>query len=119
MNPTNVVILTGNVGKEVNVFKKENNTTVSFSIATNKTYKNKDNQKVTDTTWSKIVAYGPLGEIAEKYIEKGKYLTVYGELKNSKWTDKEGNERYSTDVVAHNFIFHPMGNEKSEEITKE
>jgi len=95
----NKVQLIGNLGqnpevKELNGGKK----VAKFSLATNETYKNKAGEKVTDTQWHNIVAWGKTADIIEKYLKKGSEICVEGKLLNRSWTDKEGKKRYTTEI---------------------
>ena len=95
----NRVQLIGNLGNDPEVKKLETGTRMArFSIATNETYKNKKGEKITDTQWHRVVAFGPVVEVIEKYVKKGSEIAVEGKLKNSSYDDKDGNKRYSTDV---------------------
>ena len=71
-----------------------------FSIATNETYKNTKGEKVTDTQWHNVVAWGKTAEIVEKFVEKGKEVGITGKLKTRTYTTDDGNQRYVTEVVA-------------------
>ena len=75
----------------------------SFSLATTEKYKNKSGETVEDTEWHKIVVWGKLSEIVENYVKKGTLLYIEGKLKTRSWEDKEGNKRYSTEVVLSGF----------------
>lgn len=98
----NKVILIGNVGKDPEVRHLENGATVAnFSIATSETYKDKNTgQKVENTDWHDIVVWRGLAEVVEKYVRKGHKIYVEGKLKKRSWQDKEGNTRYTTEVLA-------------------
>lgn len=102
----NKVILVGNVGKDPEVRHLEGGVTVArFSLATNETYTDKSGKKVTQTEWHNIVVWRGLAEIAEKYVKSGKLLYVEGRLRNSSYEDKEGNKRYTTEILCDNFRF--------------
>ena len=95
----NKVQLIGNLGqnpevKELNGGKK----VAKFSLATNETYRNKAGEKVTDTQWHNLVAWGKTAEIIEKYLKKGSEVAVEGKLLNRNYTDKEGVKRYVTEI---------------------
>jgi len=95
----NKVQLIGNLGqnpevKELNGGKK----VAKFSLATNETYKNKAGEKVTDTQWHNLVAWGKTADIIEKYLKKGSEVAVEGKLLNRNYTDKEGVKRYVTEI---------------------
>jgi single-strand DNA-binding protein len=98
-NMRNKVTLIGNLGNtaEVKTFEGEKKM-ARVSIATNETYKNKKGERVTDTTWHNIVAWGSLASILEKYTQKGSEVAVEGKLVNRNYTDKEGIKRYTTEI---------------------
>jgi single-strand DNA-binding protein len=98
----NKVILIGNLGKDPEVRHLENGTTVAnFPIATSEVYTDKNTgQKVENTDWHDIVVWRGLAEVVEKYVRKGYKVYVEGKLKKRSWQDKEGNTRYSVEVVA-------------------
>ncbi len=73
-------------------------------IATNETYKNKKGEKVTETTWHNLTAWGPNADIAEKFLVKGSEIAIDGKLKNSNYMDKEGVKRYVTEIEVNEFI---------------
>ena len=98
----NKVILIGNLGKDPEVRHLENGATVAnFPIATSESYNDRntgERRKITD--WHDIVVWRGLAEVVEKYVRKGTKIYVEGKLKKRSWQDKEGNTRYSTEVVA-------------------
>ena len=100
----NKVILIGNLGKDPEVRYLENGAAVAnFSIATSENYKDrKTGEKVSQTEWHNIVAWRGLAEIAEKYLKKGAKVYIEGKLKTRTWQDKDGNNRYSTEVITDN-----------------
>ncbi len=99
----NKVILVGNVGKDPETRYLEGGTVVSrFPMATSEVYKNRAGEKIENTEWHNIVAWRGLAEIVEKYVKKGSQLYIEGRIKNRSYTDKEGNTRYTTDIVADN-----------------
>jgi single-strand DNA-binding protein len=97
----NKVILIGNLGKDPEVRRLENGAVVaSFSIATSEVYTEKATGEKRETTdWHNIVVWRGLAEVAEKYIKKGSKVYVEGKLKTRSWQDKEGNTRYTTEVL--------------------
>ncbi len=100
----NKVILIGNLGKDPEVRYLENNVAVArFSLATNENYKDKSGEWQKVTEWHDIVVWRYLAERAEKYLKKGMQVYVEGKLTHRKYTDKDGVERYATDVVANTF----------------
>lgn len=102
----NKVILIGNVGKDPDVRHLDSGVTVArFSLATNETYTDKSGKKVTQTEWHNIVVWRGLAEVAEKYVKTGKLLFVEGRIKTSSYEDKEGNKKYTTEILCDNFRF--------------
>ena len=96
----NKVQLIGNLGKDPEIVNLESGKTLAkFSIATNESYKNAQGEKVTDTQWHNIVAWGKTAEIVEKYVSKGKEVAIEGKLTTRSWEDKDGMKRYITEVV--------------------
>ena len=98
----NKVILIGNLGKDPEIRRLDNNVVVaSFTLATSETYTDKSTgEKKELTDWHDIVMWRGLAEVAEKYLKKGMKIFVEGKLKKKSWQDKEGNVRYSTEIVA-------------------
>lgn len=94
----NKVSLTGNVGKEVTVRNFENGKLASFTMATNETYTNKNNEEVTNTTWHNLVAFGKVAEVCERMVAKGKLLSVEGKLNYRSYKNKEDKMVYVTEI---------------------
>ncbi|MEL7271090.1 MAG: single-stranded DNA-binding protein [Bacteroidota bacterium] len=95
----NRVQLLGNLGADPEMVILENGSKLAkFSVATNETYKNQEGEKVTDTQWHNIVAWGKLAEIAENFLVKGKEVMIEGKLVNRSYETKEGAKRYVTEV---------------------
>jgi len=96
----NKVILVGNLGKDPEVRHLENGSVVAkFSIATNERYKDKTGEVRTLTEWHDVVVWRGLAEVAERLLTKGRLVYVEGKLTHRKWQDKEGNNRYTTEVL--------------------
>lgn len=97
----NKVIIVGNLGKDPEVRHFEGGSSVaSFSVATSESYiDKKTNEKVTNTEWHNISLWGGLAGVAEKYLKKGNQVYIEGSLRTRKWQDKDGNDRYTTEVV--------------------
>ncbi len=102
----NKVILVGNLGKDPEVRTLESGVSVAtFSLATSENYKDKNSgERKTLTDWHNIVVWRGLAEVAEKYLRKGSQIYLEGKLKTRSWQDKDENTRYTTEVVADNFI---------------
>ena len=104
MAGVNKVILIGNLGKDPEVRHLENGTAVAnFSMATSESYKDRTSgERKTITEWHNIVLWRGLAEVAEKYLKKGDQVYIEGKLKTRSWEDKDGNTRYTTEVVGDN-----------------
>ena len=96
----NKVQLIGNLGNDPEIITLESGKKLAkFSLATNEYYKDADGQKQTKTEWHNLIAWNKTAEIIEKHITKGKEIAIEGKLTNRSWDDKEGNKRYTTEVV--------------------
>lgn len=97
----NKVILIGNLGKDPEVRRLENGAVVAnFPLATSETFIDKATGERRETTdWHTIVLWRGLAEVAEKYARKGQKIYVEGKLKNRSWQDKDGNTRFTTEVL--------------------
>ena len=102
MPSVNKVMLLGNLGRDPEVRTFPNGDSVcNFSIATSTSWKDKDSgEKKEKTEWHNIVMYRKLAEIAGEYLKKGSSVFVEGSLQTRKWQTKEGQDRYTTEVVA-------------------
>ena len=101
----NKVQLIGNLGNDPEIINLESGKTLAkFSIATNESYKNAKGEKVTDTQWHNIVAWGKTAQIVEKFVGKGKEVAIEGKLTTRTWEDKEGIKRYTTEVVCNELL---------------
>jgi len=101
----NKVQLIGNLGGKPDVKNTENGKKLAqFSLATSESYRNAGGEKVTETQWHRIVAWGKVAEIAEKYLDKGKEVAIEGKLINRSYTDKEGNKKYITEVQVNELL---------------
>ena len=96
----NKVQLIGNLGNNPEIINLESGKTLAkFAIATNESYKNAQGEKVTDTQWHNIVAWGKTAQIVEKFVTKGKEVAIEGKLTSRSWEGKDGVKRYITEVV--------------------
>lgn len=103
MAGVNKVILIGNLGKDPEVKYLENNVAVArFPLATNEVWKDKSGEKREHTEWHNIVLWRGLAELSEKYLHKGDKVYIEGRLRTRSWDDKDGNKKYTTDVIADN-----------------
>ncbi len=95
----NRVQLIGNLGNAPEVKQTETGKKLArFSVATNESYKNTSGEKVTDTQWHNLVAWGKVADVAEKFLEKGTEVVIEGKLVNRNYTDKEGIKKYVTEI---------------------
>ena len=103
----NKVILLGRVGSDPEVkFMPSGNAVVNLSIATNRKFKNQDSGSYEDKTeWHRVVFFNKPAETIGQYVKKGQQLYVEGRLQTRKWQDKDGIEKYSTDIISDNFTF--------------
>ncbi len=101
MASVNKVILVGNLGRDPEMRYMPNGEAVcNFSIATTDSWKDKSGQKQERTEWHNIVMYRKLAEIAGEYLKKGRPVYVEGRLQTRKWQTKEGQDRYTTEIIA-------------------
>lgn len=101
----NKVQLIGYLGNDPEIINLESGKTLAkFSMATNDNYTNNKGEKVTDTQWHNVVAWGKTAEIIEKYVSKGKEIAIEGKLTSRSYDDKEGNKRYITEIVCNELL---------------
>jgi single-strand DNA-binding protein len=95
----NKVQLIGNLGGNPDVKTMDSGKKLArFSVATNESYRNAKGEKITETQWHNLVAWGKVAEIAEKFLSKGSEVAIEGKLVNRSYTDKEGIKKYITEV---------------------
>lgn len=102
MASVNKVILIGNLGRDPEVrYTPSGGAVCNVTLATTRSWKSKESgEKVEETEWHRIVFYDRLAEIAGEYLKKGRSIYVEGRLKTRKWTDKDGVEKYTTEIIA-------------------
>lgn len=101
MASINKVILIGSLGKDPEVrFMPNGEAVCNFSIATSESWKDKTGAKQEKTEWHNIVMYRKLAEIAGEYLKKGAPVYIEGKLQTRKWQTKEGQDRYTTEIIA-------------------
>ena len=101
----NKVQLIGNLGNDPEIINLESGKMLAkFSIATNESYKNAKGEKITDTQWHNIIAWGKTAEIVEKYVTKGKEIAIEGKLTSRSYETNEGEKRYVTEVVCNELL---------------
>src|ERR1043165_6370699 len=101
MASVNKVIIVGNLGRDPEVRYTPNGSAVcNVSVATTRSWKNKESgDKSEETEWHRVVCYDKLSEIAGEYLKKGRSIYVGGRLKTRKWQDKDGVEKYTTQII--------------------
>lgn len=75
-----------------------------FSVATNDYYYNKDGERISETQWHNIIAWGKLAELVDNILKKGKEVALEGKLSNRSYEDSKGNKRYITEIIANEFV---------------
>lgn len=100
MASLNKAILIGNLGKDPEVrFMPNGDAVCNFSVATTESYKDKNGDKQDKTEWHNVTIYRKLAEIAGQYLKKGSQVYLEGKIQTRKWQDKDGNDRYTTEIV--------------------
>jgi single-strand DNA-binding protein len=106
MASVNKVILIGNLGKDPEVrYTPSGAAVANFNIATNENWTNKEGKKEERTEWHRIVCWNKIAELCGEYLSKGRTVYVEGRLQTREWNDKEGNKKYTTEVVAQTVKF--------------
>jgi single-strand DNA-binding protein len=101
MASVNKVILVGNLGKDPEVrYLPSGDAVANITLATSSKYKAKTGEMVEETEWHRVTFFGKLAEIAGQYLKKGRPVYVEGRIKTRKYTDKDGVEKYATDIIA-------------------
>ena len=104
-NGLNKAILIGNLGKDPEIRYTPGGLGIAnFNIATSETWNNKEGAKETRTEWHRIVAFGKLAEICGEYLSKGKQVYIEGRIQTRDWEDKDGNKKYTTEIVANQML---------------
>ena len=104
-NLKNKVQLIGNLGMNPEIKTLDSGKKLAkFSIATNESYKNAKGEKIEDTQWHNLIAWGKTADIIEKYLEKGNEVAIEGKLTNRSYDDKDGNKRYITEIVINEIL---------------
>jgi single-strand DNA-binding protein len=106
MASVNKVILIGNLGADPDVrFTGSGQSVARLRIATSERWTDKSGQKSERTEWHTVIVWGKQAELCKEYLSKGRQIYIEGRLQTREWTDKEGNKRYSTEVVAQRIQF--------------
>lgn len=106
MNSLNKVQLIARLGQEPELRHSANGKAVcNLSVATSESWTDKAGQKQEKSEWHRVVVWGKLGELCNQYLSKGKQAYIEGKLETRQWEDKNGQKRYTTEIVASNVIF--------------
>jgi single-strand DNA-binding protein len=101
MASVNKVIIIGNLGRDPETrYMPEGGAITNISVATTETWKDKNGEKQEKTEWHRVAFFGKLAEIAGEYLKKGSQVYVEGRLQTRKWQDKDGVDKYTTEIVA-------------------
>ena len=101
----NKVQLIGNLGNDPEIVNLDSGKKLAkFSIATNETYKNNKGERLTDTQWHNVVAWGKTAEVIENYVTKGKEVAIEGKLTSRSYETKQGEKRYLTEIVCNELL---------------
>lgn len=100
MAGVNRVIILGHLGRDPEMrYMPDGKAVANLAIATSETYKDKDGNKVENTEWHRVALFGRIAEVAGEYLKKGSMAYIEGKLQTRKWTDKEGQDRYTTEII--------------------
>ena len=105
----NKVQLIGNLGNQPEVITLEiGKKLAKFSLATNESYRNSEGEKITNTEWHNLIAWGKTAELVEKYLSKGNEIAIEGKLTSRSYETKEGEKRHITEIVCNELLM--LGN---------
>ena len=100
----NKVILVGNLGRDPEVRNTQSGDKVAnLNIATSERWRDRDGNNQEKTEWHRVVLFGKIAEVAERYLKKGSKVLIEGKLQTRKWTDQTGQEKYTTEIVVSGF----------------
>ena len=105
MRSLNKVMLIGNLGADPEVRKTQSGQTVAtLRLATNESWGDRDGNRQEKTEWHRVIAWARLAEVVEQYLRKGKQIYVEGRIQTRQWQDQQGQNRYTTEVVAQSIM---------------
>ena len=111
----NLVILIGNLGADPEVrYTQDGTAAASFTVATTERWKGKDGQMQEHTEWHRVTAWRRLAEICGEYLQKGSRVYIEGKLQTRKWQDQQGNDRFTTEIIAREMKILSGGKGKSD-----
>jgi single-strand DNA-binding protein len=111
MSSLNQAQIIGNLGRDPEIrYTPDGRAVANLNIATSETWKDKaSGEKQERTEWHRVVAFGKLAEIIGEYLKKGRKVFIQGKLQTRKWQDKDGNDKYTTEIVARDMVMLPQG----------
>ena len=119
MASLNRAMLIGNMGDDPDMrYTAAGSAVCNFTLATNESWKDKDGNKQQKSEWHRVVMFGKLAEIAGQYLKKGSAVYIEGKLQTRKWQDKDGKDRYTTEIIADEMKMLGGGGEKPQEKTE-
>lgn len=114
MSGINKVIVVGRLGQDPEVrYTQGGQAVCNFSVATSESWNDKEGQRQEKTEWHRIVVWGKIAEICSQYLGKGRQVYVEGRLQTRQWDDKDGNKRYTTEIVANTVQFLDKANDQA------
>lgn len=121
MASVNKVILIGRLGADPELKTTSHGPVTTFSVATDRKWRDGDGDLQSETQWTRITVFGKRAVSSEEYLSKGQQVYVEGRLRTSSWEDRDGNKRWSTDVVAKDVVFlgKPSGKKSNTECPPE
>lgn len=111
----NKVIIVGTLGADPKIKSVSNGNVAHLSVATSESWKDKNGEKVEKTEWHRATCFGKLTDICEKYLTKGSQVYLEGRLETRKWQDKDGQDKYNTEIVVANMVM--LGGKRKESTT--
>jgi single-strand DNA-binding protein len=106
MAGVNKVIIIGNLGRDPELrYTSNSNPVCQLNVATTRGYTNRNNERVEETEWHRVVVWGKTAEHCSRYLSKGRQIYLEGRLQTRSWEDKDGNKRYTTEIVAETVQF--------------
>jgi len=110
MSGVNNVIIVGRLGADPEIRYTQNSSAVTnFNVATSENWTDKEGQRQEKTEWHRVVVWGKMAEVCSQYLSKGRQVYIEGRLQTRQWDDKDGNKRYTTEVVANTVQFLDKG----------
>jgi single-strand DNA-binding protein len=107
MNTNNRVQLTGNLGKDPEIRTFDNGVKLArFSMATKEEFTNKQGERSSNTTWHFVTAWGKMADRVEAELQKGSFVSIEGRIQTRNYTDKDGQKKYSTEIVANDLVLY-------------